>query len=75
MVLGVMLFLLNIFLKFFSEVLWVSFFMVLIGEIIYLIVIMYGVFYYECWNFVLMLDFKLKSFGVVVGIIVVSYFL
>lgn len=66
---------LNIFFKFFKEVLWVSFLMVMIGGIIYFMVIMYGVFYYECWNFVLLFDFKLKSFGVVVGIVVVSYLL
>lgn len=68
-----MLFFLNIFFKLLSEVFWVSFLIVMIGEIIYFIVIMYGMMYYERWNFVFMFDFKLKMFGVVVGIIVVSY--
>ena len=71
--LGAMLLLPNIFLKSLSEVSWVSFLTVMIGEIIYLTVTMYGVFHHERWNFASMPDFKLKSFGAAVGIIVVSY--
>ncbi|XP_068724563.1 vesicular inhibitory amino acid transporter-like [Montipora capricornis] len=71
--LGAMLLLPNIFLKSLSEVSWVSFLTVMIGEIIYLTVTMYGMMHHERWNFASMPDFKLKTFGAAVGIIVVSY--
>lgn len=71
--LGAMLLLPNIFLKSLSEVSWVSFLTVMIGEIIYLTVTMYGIMHRERWSFATMPDFKLKTFGAAVGIIVVSY--
>lgn len=71
--LGAMLLLPNIFLKSLKEVSWVSFLTVMIGGIIYLTVTMYGVLHHERWNFASLPDFKLKSFGAAVGIVVVSY--
>lgn len=67
---GAILLLPNIFLKSLNEVSWVSFLTVMIGEIIYLTVTMYGILHHERWNFASMPDFKLKSFGAAVGIIV-----
>ena len=70
--LGAIVTLPNISLKSLNDVSWVSFLSVTIGEIIYLSVTIYGVIRHERWNFALLSDFKLKSFGTAVGIIVTT---
>ena len=63
----------NVFLKSLSEVSWVSFLTVLIGQVIYLAVTVFSIWHHERWNVSSMPDFRLKTFGAAVGIIVVSY--
>lgn len=63
----------NLFLKSLSDVSWISFLTVLIGEMIYLTVAFYSISHHERWNVAALPDFHLKTFGAAVGIIIVSY--
>ena len=63
----------NVLLKSLSDVSWVSFITVIIGESIYLMVFVYSFCHHQRWDMASMPTFSLKEFGAAVGIVVVSY--
>ena len=63
----------NLFLKSLSDVSWISFLTVLIGQIIYLTVAFYSFAHHERWDVAALPEFHLKTFGAAVGIIIVGY--